>query len=332
MRQEHDESKTSADPTDPDGHGSDASTPSDIPSRGWKDILMRVVTQMNDDHISLVAGSVAFYGLLAIFPAIGATIAIWGLVFDPQQLSGQFEAIGSALPPEAASILTNQARQVAGSAGAGLSIAVVVGFLFALYSSSNAVKSLIEGINIIYDQKDTRSFLHYNLVAFGLTLALIALFIVSLALVAVLPGAIAFFRVGDHIATPVTWLRWPLLALFVVVSLAVLYRFGPCRSTARWRWVSWGAVGATVVWIAGSIGFSIYVRNFASYNETYGSLGAVIILLMWFWLSAFIVLMGAELNAEMEHQTARDSTRGPARPMGRRGATMADTLGERRPS
>jgi membrane protein len=285
---------------------------------------------MRADHVSMIAASVAFYGLVALFPAIAATIALWGLAFDPQQIEQQMQAVSGALPQEAATIVTDQARKVAQGTGTGLSLAAVGGLLLSLYSASAAVKALVEGLNIAYDEEEKRGFVRYNLVAFGLTLAMIVMFLVSLALVAVLPAVIAGLGLGGVLGGLIAFLRWPLLAGFVMAALAVLYRYAPSRDAPQWNWVSPGAIVATLVWIVGSVAFSIYVRNFASYNETYGSLGAVIILLMWFWLSAFIVLMGAELNAEAEHQTARDTTRGRERPMGRRGAYAADTLGEQR--
>jgi membrane protein len=310
--------------------GRQSTTPSDIPQRGWKDILLRTWDELGGDHVSLIAAGIAFYGLLAIFPAIAAAIALWGLVFDPQDLERQVSAVSAALPPEAATILTDQVRKVAAAAGAGLSFAAIGGLLLALYSSSKGITSLIEGLNVIYDEPEKRGFIKFYLVALGLTLALMVMGLVSLALIALLPALIGSLGLGGFAQTLVVWLRWPLLALLAIVSLAVLYRFGPSRDAPRWRWVSWGAVVATVVWIAGSMLFSIYVRNFAGYNETYGSLGAVVILLMWLWLSAYIVLMGAELNSEMEHQTERDTTRGPDEPMGERGAHVADTVGRER--
>jgi membrane protein len=190
--------------------------------------------------------------------------------------------------------------------------------------------SLIEGMNIVYDETESRGFIRLNLVALALTLVLMLIALVSLALVAILPGLVGALGLTGMAFTLIQWLRWPLLALVVIGALAMLYRFGPSRDAPQWRWVSWGAGLATLLWILGSIGFSLYVRNFADYNQTYGSLGAVIILLMWFWLSAFVVLMGAELDAEMEHQTKVDTTRGESRPMGERGAHVADTLGSQK--
>lgn len=312
-----------------DGRGRKAERPRDIPRPGWRDVLVRTKNEVGNDHASMVAAGVAFYALLAIFPAIAALVSLWGLMADPQQIEQQIQAISGMLPEQAASILTNQARSVASHAGGGIGLAALGGLLLTLYSASKGMKSLIEGLNIIYDEEESRGFIVLNLVALGLTLAILVVLIVALGMITVVPALLGNLGLGSLVQSLVTWLRWPILFVVAMLTLAFLYRYAPSRATPRWQWVSWGAVIATLLWIAGSVAFSIYVRNFASYNETYGSLGAVIILLMWFWLSAFIVLLGAELNSEMEHQTAHDTTSGRARPMGERGAHAADTLGEK---
>jgi membrane protein len=307
--------------------GRQADRPSEIPKSGWRDVLLRTKDQISDDHVSMVAGGVAFYGLLALFPGIAAMVAIWGLLFDPQQVEQQIAGMSGLLPQDAAAIVTEQARKVA-AGGTGLSLAAIGGILFALYSASKGMKALIEGLNIIYDEEEKRGFLKLNLVALALTLAVMVAMLVALGLIIVAPALLGSLGLGSIVQTLVDLLRWPVLFVGVMLVLAALYRYAPSRAEPRWRWVSWGAGLATAVWLVGSVGFSIYVSNFASYNETYGSIGAVIILLMWFWLSAFIVLLGAELNAEMEHQTERDSTTGMPRPRGQRGAYVADHVGE----
>jgi membrane protein len=307
--------------------GRQADRPSEIPKSGWRDVLLRTKDQISDDHVSMVAGGVAFYGLLALFPGIAAIVAIWGLLFDPQQVEQQIAGMSGLLPQDAAAIVTGQARKVA-AGGTGLSLAAIGGILFTLYSASKGMKALIEGLNIIYDEEEERGFLKLNLVALALTLAVIVALLVALGLIIVAPAVLGILGLGPIVQTVVDLLRWPVLFVGAMLVLAALYRYAPSRAAPRWRWVSWGAGIATAVWLVGSIGFSIYVSNIASYNETYGSIGAVIILLMWFWLSAFIVLLGAELNAEMEHQTERDSTTGPERPLGERGAYVADHVAE----
>jgi membrane protein len=307
--------------------GREADTPSQIPKPGWRDILLRTWNEIGNDHVSLIAAAVGFYGLLALFPAIAALISIWALLFDPQQIEQQIEGLSAFLPPEAAGIIKEQARNVAADAG-GLSLAAAGGILFALYSASKGMKALMEGLNMIYDEDEERGFIKLNLVAFGLTLMVIAAMIVALGAIIIVPILLNFLGLGPLAETLVGLLRWPLLFAVALFVLAIVYRYGPSRAPARWRWVSWGAAVATIIWILGSIAFSIYVQNFGSYNETYGSIGAVVILLMWFWLSSFTVLLGAELNSEMEHQTERDSTTGEPQPRGRRGAYVADHVGE----
>ena len=310
-----------------DGRGRRAERPRDIPTPGWRDIALRTKDEISDDHVSITAAGVAFYALLAIFPAIAALISIWGLVADPAQIEQQIGSVAGMLPQEAASILRDQVHKVASNAGGALSFGLIFGLLLTLYSAAAGMKALIEGLNVAYDEQEKRGFIRYNLVALGLTLGAIVALIVALGLIAVLPALLGSLGLGSTAATLIAWLRWPLLFVFAMVALAVLYRYAPSRDEPRWRWVSWGSVIATLLWVLGSIAFSLYVRNFASYDATYGSLGAVVILLMWLWLSAFIVLLGAELNSEMEHQTAEDTTAGPPRPLGERGARMADTVG-----
>ena len=307
--------------------GRRAERPREIPKPGWRDILLRTKNEISDDHVSMIAAGVAFYGLLAIFPAIAAIISTWSLAFDPQQIEQQIEQLSSHLP-QAGSIISDQARKIASGAGTGVSLTAIGGVLLTIYSASKGMKALMEGLNIIYDEDEKRGFIKLNLVALGLTLGMIVVLIISLGLIMVAPALVSGLGFGSTIETLVTWLRWPILFVVAIVGLGLLYRFAPSRDQPQWRWVSWGAVLATVLWLVASIAFSIYVQNFGSFNETYGSLGAVVILLTWFWVSAFIVLMGAELNAEMEHQTKHDTTEGRAKPMGERGARVADTVGE----
>jgi membrane protein len=270
---------------------------------------------------------VAFYGLLALFPAIGALISIWALAFDPLQIEQQIGTLSAMLPPDAAAIVKEQAHKVAADVG-GLSVGAALGILLALYSAAKGMKALIEGLNIIYDEQEERGFIKLNLVALGLMLVLIVAMIIAIGAIIIVPILLNTIGLGPVAETLLRILRWPILFGVALVVLAIIYRYGPSRAQARWRWVSWGAAIATAVWTLGSIAFSIYVQNFGSYNETYGSLGAVVILLMWFWLSAFVALLGAELNSEMEHQTERDSTTGRPKPLGRRGAYVADHVGE----
>jgi membrane protein len=310
-----------------DSRGRHVDSPVEMPRRGWRDVMLRVKEEVSADHVAIVAAGVAFYALLAIFPGIAAIVSIAALVMDPAQIQEQIGAAASVIPAEAASILQNQALNVSQSAGTGVTLAAVGGLLLTLYSASSGMKTLMEGMNIAYNEAEDRSLIRKNVVAFTLTLFLTVGFVLAIGAVVIMPVLIGNVGLGDTISTLVAYLRWPVLALFVMCGLAVLYRFAPSRSDPKWRWVSVGAIIAVILWIVGSIAFSVYVRNFASYNETYGTLGAVIILLMWLWLSAFIILLGAEINSELEAQTEKDTTTGRPLPMGTRGAQKADHLG-----
>jgi membrane protein len=312
---------------EPAERGRRADHPAQIPASGWRDILLRTWNELGDDHVSLIAAAVAFYGLLALFPAIAALISIWALALDPLQIEQQIGTFSGLLPPEAAAIVKGQAHQVTTNAG-GLSLAAALGIVLALYGAAKGLTALIEGLNIIYDEREERGFIRRNLVAFTLLLVVIVAMIAAVGSIIIAPIVLNLIGFGPVVEALLRLVRWPILFGVALIVLAIIYRYGPSRAQARWRWVSWGAAVATAVWTLGSIGFSIYVQNFGSYNETYGSLGAVVILLMWFWLSAFIVLLGAELNSEMEHQTERDSTTGREKPLGRRGAYVADHVGE----
>jgi len=311
------------------GRGRRADTPSQIGRRGWRDVLMRVYNETFEDNLWVVAAGVAFYGLLSLFPAIAATVSIYGMVADVATIQQHLIALGSVMPGEAQSIVEGQVRAVAESSSTALGFGALLTLGFAIWSAASAVKALMAGLTLAYDETEKRSFIWYNVVALALTVGAILFLLLSLGAIVVLPAVFTFVGLGETAEAVVGFLRWPALAVVVMVALAAFYRYAPCRSRPQWRWVSWGSVFATAAWLAASAGFSWYVSNFASYNETYGTLGAVVILLMWFYLTAYIVLIGAELNAEMEHQTVRDTTDPPDEALGRRGAYVADTVGER---
>jgi membrane protein len=306
--------------------GRDAENPSELPARGWRDILLRTKREISADNLSVVAAGVAFYAFLAVVPSLAAVIAIYGLVSDPNQVSHQIAQLARALPQEVLPLLEQQMTRIASNTqAAGWS--AIVGFLLALYSSANATKALITGLNIAYGDRESRGFLRLTGIAFVLTIGGIVGAVLAIGVVAVLPAALQHLPLPQSAETWVNWLRWPLLIGAFMFGLAVMYRFGPSRHDAKWKWVSWGAAVAGLLWLAASGAFSLYVAKFGSYDKTYGSLGAVIVFMMWLYLSAFVVLLGAELNSEMERQTAKDTTRGPPKPMGRRQAHSADTLG-----
>jgi len=309
--------------------GRQADTPLEIPAIGWRDVFWRVYGRVLNDNISLIAAGVAFYGLMGLFPGIAALMAIGGLWLEPGMVASQIQELVAILPTEAAQIIIDQAKAVAGSDEAGLGLAAAVGLGTALYSSSRGVASIVTGLNVAYEEKEKRSFLTVFGMTLVLTLFLIVVLILTVATIIALPVILGYISLGVLAEDIMLVLRWPILMAVMIFALAVLYRWGPSRSTPKWRWVTPGAILACALWIAGTFGFSYYVGNFGSYNETFGTLGGVIVLLLWMWLSAFIVLLGAEFDAEMEAQTRKDSTVGAPRPMGSRGATKADELGER---
>lgn len=302
--------------------GRRADDPTEIPAQGWKDIAKRVVDEIREDNIPVVAAGVAFYAWVALIPAMIAMVMLYGLVADPATITSQIDQLTSQLSSEAASLIGESVQSA--TQARGLSIGLVITLASVLWSASGGMDGLIKGINIAYDE-DPRSFPRRRGLAILLTLAAIVFVIVLVLLVGVVPPVIEAFGLG----TPATLLaqaaRWLLIVGLMLGSLAAIYRIAPHRDDAEMKWVSVGAVIATTLWLLGSVGFSLYVANFGSYNKTYGAMAGVIIVNLWLFLSAFCVLLGAEINAETESQTARDSTTGPDQPMGQRGAVKADT-------
>jgi len=280
------------------GHG--ARTPLHIPARGWFDIGKSVFAKIGEDNVSLIAAGIAFYGLLAVFPGIAACMAIAGLVTEPSMIVDQLERYGQLLPQQAAEIIIGQATEVAGSREGGLGLAALAGVLIAIYSSSKGIRSMITGLNIAFDVKERRNFIVQYALTFLMTFLLIVGLLVAIASTVVLPAVFAVLPFPGQTERIVSLLRWPILAGSAIFGLSLIYRYGPARPKPRWRWITPGAVVACLLWIGGSMLFALYVRHFASYNETFGSLGGVVILLMWLWLSAFIILLGAEIDSEME--------------------------------
>jgi membrane protein len=288
---------------------------------------MRVKDEISRTNLSLIAAGVAFYAFLAIPSAFAALIALYGLAFDPAEVGRQVQGMRGVLPAEAIKLLSAQLQDLTSHSSATLGIGFAVSLGIALWSARSATSSMIAALNIAYGEQEKRGLFRLQFAALGLTAGGVLFAVVSLALVAVLPAVLDLLPLEELSKTLASVIRWPVLLALVMVAMAALYRFAPCREEPRWRWVSWGAVAATMLWLIGSALFSLYVGEFASYDKSYGSLGAVVVLLMWLYLSIFALLFGAKLNAEIEHQTARDSTTGRPLPMGRRGARMADTLG-----
>jgi membrane protein len=311
-----------------DAAGREAERPSEIPPRGWFAVLRRVKAEVKEDNVPLLAAGVAFYAMLAIFPAIIAVVTVYGMVADPAQVESQVGELAESLPSGADQLLTEQLKSVTSAGRQSLSIGLALSLLGVLWSASGGVQGLVKGLNLVYDERETRGFLKLRGLSLLLTLGAIVVAVTAIALIAVFPGFVDSLGLGRAGELAASIGRWVVLALLVLAALAVVYRYAPDRANPRWRWVSWGAVVALVLWLLGSVGFSWYVDNFGKYNQTYGALAAVIILLLWLFLSAFVVLLGAEFDAEIERQTARDTTPGPERPMGQRDAAVADPVGE----
>ncbi len=307
------------------GRGRCAARPSDIPGSGWWDILKRVWVNIGEHNVSIMAAGVGFYALLSIFPGLTALISLYGLIANPTDVQ-QLLASQGLLPPEAVDLLVKQTSALVEQGTGKLSVGLVISLLFALWSTNYAISTMMTALNAAYAESEKRSYVVTVATSLALTSGLVLFAMLALLLVAILPAVIDVLPVPSGWRTTIALVRWPILAVLVMAALAAMYRFAPSRAHARWRWVSGGAVIATIAWIAVSLGFSLYVERFSSYDKTYGSLGAVVVLLMWFYLSAFVVLLGAELDAEMEHQTARDTTTGPDRPLGQRAARKADTV------
>jgi membrane protein len=309
------------------GRGRRARHPLQIPWTGWKDILWRAYAEMFSDRLVSIAGGVAFFALFAFFPAITALVSAYGLFFNASTIARGLSMANGVVPDDVLNLLRQQATRIASQSHGTLSIGVIVGIMVTLWSGMGGVKAMIDALNVIYEERETRSLISFNLLALLFTLGSFAVFLVAIAAVVAMPLALSWLGLGGLSAMLMRFVRWPALLIVLLLGLAILYRYGPDRRQARWQWVSVGSLLASVVWIGASYLFSLYLAKFNSYNATYGSLGAVVAMMMWLWISTVVVLLGAELNAEIEHQTAEDSTIGGDKPLGERGAVMADTVG-----
>ena len=315
-------------PDDASGEGRRATRPSAIPRPGWKAIIWRVKNRISEDNLSIVAAGVSFYTFLSIFPALAALVSIYALVTDPAKLQEHIIRVQVVLPAEAAQLVNQQLQRLIES-GRELGWSLVVGLFIALWSAAKGMSALITALTVAYDEKETRGFLRLNALALLLTLAGILFLVVFLFLIIGIPVVLHALNLGDTAAVLINFLRWPLLAIGGIFALGVLYRYAPNRATPNWQWITWGAVTATALWLIGCVLFSYYVTNFGTYNAVYGSLGVVVILMMWLLLSIYCILLGAEINAEIERQTKVDTTVGEPEPMGERGARVADAAGRK---
>lgn len=308
--------------------GRHATSPLQIPWRGWRDILLRTYQQIGEDRLFSVAAGVVFLGLLALFPAVTAIVSIYGLFADRTTINEHLEILASALPPGAYTLVADQVARVVAKGDGSLTLGLVLGLLISLWSANAGVKAVIDSLNVVYGEKERRGFFTLNFLSLTFTLGAVGFVLSALALVVVFPLAMESLRFGDTLEWTISLARWPLFISVMLVALAVLYRFGPDRRAARLQWLTIGSVAASIIWAIVSAAFSFYLSYFADYDAQYGTLGGAIGLMMWMWLTAIVVLAGAELNAEIEHQTAEDTTIGGDKPLGARGAVMADTVGE----
>ena len=309
------------------GRGREANTPEEIPTRGWGDILWRVFWSISENRILSTSGSVAFFTLLAVFPGIAAIVSLYGLFADASIIGEHVKILSGILPGGVLELIAEQIALISSQRSETLGTAFVVALLIALVSANSGMAALFDALNVVYNEREKRNLFRFYATTFVFTLAGIVFILVAIVGVVILPLVLKFVGLATTTEALLAILRWPILLVTIVASLACIYRYGPSRRDARWRWVTWGSVLGASLWIAASMVFSWYVATFDSYNQTYGSLGAGVGFMVWLWISAVIVLLGGELNAEMEHQTARDTTEGRSKPLGSRGAMMADRVG-----
>lgn len=309
------------------GRGRNATHPLQIPPLGWKDILWRVYRETMRDKLPIVAAGITFYTLLAIFPALGAFVSLYGLFADVSMVQRQLADLAPVVPASVLQIIGEQMLRLAGQHGAKLSTAFIISVLLSLWSAHGGIKVLLEGLNVTYDEEEKRDFVRRTAMTYSVTFATL-LFLVTIT--AVLVGIPVVLNTIGLDRFELIWApaRWVLVFMVTAIAFAIAYRHGPSRQTAKWRWVILGAVVAAVAWLLGSMAFSGYINHVSTLDATYGPLGTIIIFMLWVWFSVMVLLLGAELNAEIEHQTACDTTTGEPRPMGERGAAMADTVGQ----
>lgn len=310
------------------GHGRHAKTPSEIPALGLRDVLWRVYSEVLADRVTLIAAGTTYYIVLAIFPGMGVLVSIYGLLTDPSDLAKQMIFLRDVLPPGAFELLLPQLEALAHKGRSELSLAFAASSIIAFWSATSGVKALFDAMNVAYGEVEKRSLIRVNLLAFGFTISAIMATVLLIAVVGVVPTILKALYLDQWTEILAMLARWPVVLLITGIATIVIYRYGPSREKAKFQWLTWGAAFSTIAWALTTTGFSVYLLNFANYNATYGTLGALVAFMIWIWLSIVILIVGAELNAELEHQTRCDSTTGAPMPMGQRGAEMADTLGK----
>jgi membrane protein len=308
--------------------GRHAGRPGEIPPRGWRAVSRRLVREAISDEVGMAAASCGFYAMLALFPAISVVISLYGLVADPVAVESQLEGLRSVLPASTYEMIAGRVHDLATAGPTKLSWGLALSLLVALWSAMNGTKAIISALNVAYEELERRSFLRLNLVALLFTLGGSLGVVLALTVIVIVPAALPFTWLGPLASIAVRVCSFGLLLGFVVLALALLYRYGPSRAEAKWRWITPGSMLAAGLWLAASLAFSFYVSNFGAYDAAYGTLGGVVVALLWFFISAYAVILGAEFNAELELQTKRDTTTLPVQPMGERGAFVADHVAE----
>ena len=307
-----------------DSRGRTAEAPQDIPARGWKDIAWRVWGRIGEDRILVIAAGIVFYGILALFPAIVALVSIYGMFADPANLGDELNSLSTVLPGGALDVMRDQMTRVSEHSSGALGIATIIGLLVALWSANAGIKAIYDGLNVAYRENEKRSFIALNVSSLIFTLCMIVFAMIALAAMVLVPNFVGKLGLGDAGQWAFKIGQWPVLLVLVMIVFACLYRFGPSRDEPKWRWITPGSIVGAILWLAASILFSWYAANFGSYNQTYGSLGAIIGFMTWMWISTIVVILGGILNAETEEQTDKDTTVGRPQPIGARGAYVAD--------
>lgn len=299
-------------------------SPHQFSLKDWWVIGKRSYAEIDEDNVAIVSAGIAFFSMLAIFPMITAGLSIYGMFADPVAAQQQLNAIAEPFPPDVWSLINDQVQSVIGSSNKAIGWKIILGIIASLWASGAGIRAMVRGLNIAYGEVDRRNVFVKTGMGLIFTLGTVMMMLISLTVIIGVPAALALLRFDGEVASLAKILPWSFLLFAFMVGCTILYRYGPNRRPAKLRWVIPGAIFATVAWLVISMCFSKFVSAFGTYNKTYGSLGAVIVLLVWLWLSNFIVMMGAEINGEMERHTDQDTTRGPDRPIGQRGAAMAD--------
>ena len=311
-----------------DAIGRYAARPTQIPWAGWKRVAVRTYQQIGKADLSLRCAGVAFFAFLSVFPVLACFVLVYGLFADTTSLNEHMSAVRQLAPQSVMNVIEERLNALLSQPQVGLGVGLVVSFLIALWSGSRGTNALVDTVSSAYHEDEERHFLASAFLSLGLTLGALVFTSLALFTVAILPALISMIAVQDFAETIALWARWPALAFFVVISICVLFRLAPHRHGAKWSWIMPGAILATVLWIALSVLFSIYVEQFSNYSATFGSLSVAVVMMLWIYYSTMVIALGAALNAELEHQTKVDTTVGPNAPMGERNAHVADTLPE----